>query len=811
MRKDKDLNLHNELPLIPLRDIVIFPNITIPLLVGRSKSIKAVKESQHKYGNSIFLVTQKNLHADEPEVKNLYSIGIIANILQVFTLPDGSIKILIEGKQRAKIEKFLSNKDYIKVKVSPFPIVRVEKFEGALDIKALIRSVQTLFEQYVRLNKKLPAEAAVTTMNIENPGYFTDIVSSNLTIKISDKQKLLETEGIKEKLHFLAKILNAENEIMQVEKKIINDVKRQVDRAQKDFYLQEQLKAIEKELGKKEEDFKDVEDLRKRLNKAILPKEVREIADRQVDKLSLMMPLVPEATVCRNYIEWLIDLPWERKTEDNLDIKTAHRILEEDHYGLEKPKERILEYLAVRKLSQNTGAQILCFAGPPGVGKTSLAKSIARALGRKFIRISLGGIRDEAEIRGHRRTYVGALPGRIIQSLKKAGTKNPVFLLDEIDKMAMDFRGDPTSALLEVLDPEQNCSFSDHYLEVGFDLSQVLFITTCNLQENIPLPLRDRMEVIKIAGYTDYEKIKIAIKFLLPKLIKSCGLKDSSLEVTEDVLMKIIRCYTREAGVRNLERELSNICRKVARQMVEEDKNFNIKITTENIHKFLGIPHFADDRTEKNDCVGVANGLAWTEVGGDVITVETSVLKGKGKSILTGKLGEVMKESAHAALSYIRSRTEELDLPRDFYRKIDIHVHIPEGAIPKDGPSAGITMACAIISSLTNRPVRHDVAMTGEITLRGRVLAVGGLKSKILAAHRADIKKIIIPKENNKDLQEIPDHIMENLEILPVENMDDVIKVALLPKPNAEKFRRSKKDTSAVLADDSLILQVPVG
>lgn len=807
MLKDKNKILLNELPLIPLRDIVIFPNVIVPLLVGRNKSIKAVKESQDKYKHLIFLVTQKNLNADDPAVKDLYSVGIIAEILQAFNLPDGSVKILVEGKQKAKAEKFLSSKDYVKVKISSI----VEKPENPLDFKALIRSVQNLFENYVKLNKKLPVEAAVTTMNIENPEYFINIISSNLTIKISEKQKLLEIAGVKEKLQFLAHILTVENDLMQVEKKIMNDVKKQVDTAHKNFYLHEQLKAIEKELGKKEEDFKDIEELRKKINKAALPKEIKDITERQIEKLSLMMPLSPEAAVCRNYIEWLIDLPWEKRTEDNLDIKTAQRILEEDHYGLEKPKERILEYLAVRKLSKNTGAQILCFTGPPGVGKTSLAKSIARALGRKFVRVSLGGIRDEAEIRGHRRTYVGALPGRIIQSLKKAGSKNPVFLLDEIDKMAMDFRGDPTSALLEVLDPEQNHSFSDHYLEVGFDLSEVMFITTSNVRENIPLPLQDRMEIIKIAGYTDYEKIKIAATFLLPKQIKACGLKNSSLEISDEAIMKIIRGYTQEAGVRNLERELSNICRKVARQIVEKDKDVQIKVTAENVYEFLGTPHFSEDRTEKNDEVGVANGLAWTEAGGEVMTVETSVLKGKGKSILTGKLGDVMKESAHAALSYIRSRTKELGLSMDFYRAIDIHVHIPEGAIPKDGPSAGITMASAIISSLTKRPVRRDVAMTGEITLRGRVLPVGGLKSKILAAHRAGIKKIIIPKENKKDLEEIPALIMKDLEIILVENMDEVIKTALLlPKNNIKNPALGKKNSSGLAASDSLISQVSV-
>lgn len=776
------LNQKNEilkninLPLLPLRDIVIFPNVVIPLLIGRQNSIKAVDESLKSFKRFIFLTTQKNLKVDEPVLEDIYAIGIIAEILQVFKLPDGSVKILIEGKQRARIENLSPAKNFLKVKVAPI----VDRDETSVDIKALIRSVQSLFEQYVKFNEKVPGEVIVSTANMENPQHFANIICSHLLIKISEKQKLLEMEDLRDKLSLLARIINSENEILQLEKRIMTDVKKQVERTQKDFFLQEQLKVIEKELGRKDENFEEIDELKKKIKKVRLSKEAQETAMRELEKLSKMMPLSPESAVCRNYIEWLLALPWEVKTKDRLDLKKAQAILDEDHYGLEKVKERLLEYLAVRKLSKNSKGQILCFVGPPGVGKTSLGKSIARALGRKFVRISLGGTRDEAEIRGHRRTYVGALPGRIIQSIKKAGTKNPVFLLDEVDKMSNDFRGDPTSALLEVLDPEQNHSFSDHYLEIGFDLSDILFITTSNMQENIPLPLQDRMETIKIPGYADYEKLKIAKIFLIPKLIKQTGLKNTTLGLKDKVIMKIIRAYTREAGVRNLERALLRICRKAARNVVEKGVEFKIKINSGNLHKFLGVPRYSDDRTQTRDEIGVATGLAWTEVGGDVMNIETSVLEGRGKLLLTGKLGEVMRESAQAALSYIRSRAKALNIPVDFYRNIDLHIHVPEGAVPKDGPSAGITMAAALISSVTQTPLRRDVAMTGEITLRGKILGVGGLKSKILAAHRAGIKKVLIPKENEKDLQDIPAVIKRDLDFVLVENMDDVIKAAFL-------------------------------
>lgn len=811
MLKLKNLNPRHNLPLLPLRDIVIFPNMVVPLLVGRSRSIKAVEAAMASFQRFIFLSTQKNLKVNDPKPEDMYWVGTVAEVLQVMKLPDGSIKILIEGKQRARIRKFSSHKDYFEIKLKPLR----DKFKKSVNTQALMRSVQSLFENYVKLNRKIPSEAAVTTMNIENPEQFANVVASHLTIKITDKQNLLEIEGIEERLRFLTTILNSENEIIQVEKRIMGDVKKKMESAQKDFYLHEQLKAIEKELGKKDSSFKELEEIGNRIEKAKMTKEAKETAQRELKKLSRMMPITPEATVCRNYIDWLLSLPWKTKTKDMLDIKKAHKILEEDHHGLEKPKERILEYLAVRKLSRNPRSQVLCFVGPPGVGKTSLGKSIARALGRKFVRISLGGIRDEAEIRGHRRTYVGALPGRIIQSIKKAGTKNPVFLLDEVDKMSVDFRGDPTSALLEVLDPEQNHSFSDHYLEIPFDLRDVIFITTSNIQDNIPWPLQDRMEIIKLPGYTEYEKLKIATIFLLPKQIEACGLKAHSLQISEEAILKIVRLYTREAGVRNLERELATICRKVARETVEGNKNLEVKVNANNLHKFLGPPHFIDDRTEKQDEVGVVNGLAWTEVGGDVMSVETSILRGKEKLMLTGKLGDVMRESAQAALSYIRSRTKSLKLEKDFYRKIDIHVHIPEGAIPKDGPSAGITMATAIISSLTRKPARRDVAMTGEITLRGRILAVGGLKSKILAAHRAGIKKILIPKENDKDLEEIPAAIKKDLDIILVENMDEVIDIALLNKRSKKKVspgdkEKKKNINRRFIKPPSRISQAPV-
>jgi ATP-dependent Lon protease len=765
----------NALPLLPLRDIVVFPDMVVPLLVGRQQSIRALEKTMAT-DKRIFLATQKDLHIDEPRESEIYRIGTVAEVLQRIQLPDGSVKLLVEGKIRARIKKFLDSKDFYKVQTESIEL----ECKQNIETEALVRSVKSQFEDYIRLNPKLSADLISTVMIIGNPVKLANIISSHLALKISDKQSLLEIINHMERLKALARILNSEIEILKVEKKIMSNIKRQIEKSQKDYFLTEQLKAIEKELGGKHGAASEIEGLKVRISKVGMSKEAEEVAERELSRLSKMPPISPEATVIRNYIDWLIHLPWSDKTKDNLDISNAGKILHEDHYGLEKPKERILEYLAVRKLLNSSKGEILCFVGPPGVGKTSLARSIARALGRKFVRVSLGGVRDEAEIRGHRRTYIGALPGRIIQSIRKAKSKNPVFLLDEVDKMSMDFRGDPTSALLEVLDPEENKMFSDHYLEVNFDLSEVMFITTSNIQYNIPLPLQDRMEIIKIPGYTEYEKFNIAKSFLLPKMVKNHGLSNSNITINDSAIFGITKQYTREAGVRDLERRLAEICRKIAKEVVENNKNIKVEITLKNLHKYLGVPKYLDSGTNKRDEVGVATGLAWTEMGGDIMHIETSLVKGKGSLILTGKLGEVMQESAKASLTYIKSKARKLGIKDGKDRNnLDIHIHIPEGAIPKDGPSAGITMATALVSSFTKRPVKHNVAMTGEITLRGKVLPVGGVKAKFLAAHRAGIKSIIFPKENKKDLGEIPKNILKKLKLIPVENMDQVLKVAL--------------------------------
>ena len=765
----------NALPLLPLRDIVVFPDMVVPLLVGRPRSIRALEETMAG-DKLIFLITQKDLSIDEPQENEMYRVGTIAEVLQRLQLPDGSVKLLVEGKIRARIKKFLDNKDCYKVQAESIE----SECKKDIEMEALMRSIKGQFEDYIRLNPKLSTESISTVLVVDDPVKLANIIASHLTLKISDKQGLLEITDHSERIKAIARVLNSEIEILKVEKKIMSNIKREIEKSQRDYFLTEQLKAIEKELGGKDSVQSEIEDLKARISKAGMNKEAEETAYRELDRLSKMPPITPEATVIRNYIDWLVHLPWSEKTKDNLDISNAEKILNEDHYGLEKPKERILEYLAVRKLSSLTKGEILCFVGPPGVGKTSLARSIARAIGRRFVRVSLGGVRDEAEIRGHRRTYIGASPGRIIQSMRKAKSKNPVFLLDEIDKMSMDFRGDPTSALLEVLDPEENKMFSDHYMEVSFDLSEVIFITTSNIQYNIPLPLQDRMEIIKLPGYTEYEKFNIAKSFLVPKQIQNHGLSDVNIIITDKAMFGIIKQYTREAGVRDMERRLAEICRKVAREVVKNGMGVKVNITLKNIHKYLGVPQYHDSEIDGHDEVGVATGLAWTEVGGDIMNIETSLVKGKGDLILTGKLGEVMRESAKASLTYIRSRQKELGIKNGKgLSNLDVHIHIPEGAIPKDGPSAGITMATALVSSFTKRPVRRNVAMTGEITLRGKVLSVGGIKSKFLAAHRAGIKSIIFPKENKKDLSEIPKNILRKLRLIPVESMDEVLKVAL--------------------------------
>lgn len=788
--------MENKLPLLPIRDLVIFPHMIISLLVGREKSISALEKAISR-DKILFLCTQKDFRIELPKAENLYPVGVIVEVVQSMKLPDGSFKILIEAKKRAKLRKFITSRDYDRVEVESID----EKVKASLEIEASMRSVASQFEEYAKLNSRIPSDIIVSINSILNPAELSDVIATQLNIKIPEKQKLLEELNPLARLKNLSNILNSEIEILRIEKKILGDVKKQMDKSQKNYYLQEQMKAIEKELGQDRDEEKEIEGLKKKIKTAKMSKDAKEVALRELKRLEHMNPVSPEGAVIRNYIDWLIRLPWAKKTQDRLDIKEAKRVLDEDHYGLEEAKKRILEYLAVRKFTKEVKSQILCFVGPAGVGKTSLAKSIARALGRNFIRVSLGGVRDEAEIKGHRRTYVGALPGRIIQSITKAKSKNPVFLLDEIDKMSVDFRGDPSSAMLEVLDPEENHTFSDHYLEVEFDLSDVMFICTSNLQDNIPYPLMDRMEIIKLPGYTEYEKLNIAKSFLLPKQLEKHGLNSKNLKISQNAVSQITKCYTREAGVRNLERELASICRKVVRDVVENKKNnIEVKITASNLHKYLGPPKYTQNRKEKHHEIGVAFGLAWTEAGGDVMPVETLVVNGTGKLILTGKLGDVMQESAHAALTYIRSRVDKLRIKDNFYKNSDIHIHVPEGAIPKDGPSAGITIATSVASVLTRRAVDKNVTMTGEITLRGQVLPVGGLKSKILAAHRVGFKTVIIPKENKKDLIKIPKDVIRKLDIKLVENMDQVLQIALVAKN--KKTTKKTKDKKRLWQDD---------
>ncbi|MCD5397854.1 endopeptidase La [candidate division NPL-UPA2 bacterium] len=763
------------LPLLPLRDIVVFPHMVTPLLVGRKSSLKAVEEAMKK-DHLIFLSAQKEAKVNNPMEADIHRVGTIAEILQVIKLPDNSTRILVEGIARAHLKQFFSSSPFFQVEIEE---IRVGT-ERTPELEALVRSVKAQFGSYVKLNPRLSEEIVNSLVSVEDPEKLVNLVAAHLALKIEDKQLVLETAWPEERLRKLTVILSLEIEILQIEIKIFGEVRKQVEKGQRDYFLHEQLKAIEKELGKKDEYAVEIEGLWKKIAEARMPEEAEEKAKSELDRLSRMMPVSPEATVIRNYVDWLISVPWSKKTKDNLEIESAEKILNEDHYGLEKVKERILEFLAVRKLVKKMKGPILCFVGPPGVGKTSLAKSVARALGRNFVRMSLGGVRDEAEIRGHRRTYIGALPGRIIQSMKKAKTRNPLFLMDEADKMSIDFRGDPSAALLEVLDPEQNNTFNDHYLEVDFDLSDVFFIITANTQHAIPAPLQDRMEILSLPGYTEEEKIKIAKIFLIPKQLKAHGLKKRDLFISSSALQLIIRRYTQEAGVRNVEREIAAICRKVAKRVVQKKREEEkIKVTAQDLPQYLGLPKYRLTKAEERNEVGVATGLAWTEAGGDIMAAEVSVMKGKGKLTLTGKLGEVMQESAQAALSYIRSRAGDLKIAENFYKDLDVHIHIPEGAIPKDGPSAGITMATALISTLTGRAVRKDVAMTGEITLRGKVLPVGGVKDKILAAHRAGIKMVILPGENKKDLAEIPENVKRKLNFHLVKNMDEVVGIAL--------------------------------
>jgi len=763
------------LPLLPLRGLLVYPSMVLHLDVGREKSVRALERCMVG-DNTILLCSQSESGIEEPTQDDIYRVGTIARVRQMLKLPNGTIRVLVEGLTRAEITEYVPNDEFYEVMVKELP----ERDAADPEIDALMRTVLGQFEHYINLSKKVTPETMAAVSDIEEPGRLADVIASHLSLKIKDKQDILETIDVRERLEKILDLLNNEREVLELERKISQRVKKQMEKTQKEYYLREQMKAIQKELGDKEGRAGEVEELRAQLEAADVPDNVRERISKEIDRLERMPTSSAEAGVIRNYIDWLLALPWRKRTEDDLDIAKAEAVLNEDHYGLEKPKERVLEYLAVQKLVNRLKGPILCLVGPPGVGKTSIARSIARSLGRQFVRISLGGVRDEAEIRGHRRTYVGAMPGRIIQGMKTAGSANPVFLLDEIDKMAMDFRGDPAAALLEVLDPEQNSTFSDHYIELPFDLSSVMFVTTANAVHNIPRPLLDRMEVLYIPGYTELEKREIAERYLLPKQKRDHGLKEEQLAVEPDALQALIREYTRESGVRGLEQQIAALCRKAAKEIVTEPDRGTIVVDRQRVEEWLGPAKYRYGLAEQEDQVGAATGLAWTEVGGDTLVIEVTVMPGSGKLTLTGKLGDVMKESAQAAFSYTRSKAVEFGIEPDFHEKNDIHIHVPEGAIPKDGPSAGITMATALISALTGRAVSKEVAMTGEITLRGRVLPIGGLKEKSLAAHRAGIRKVLVPKDNARDLQEVPESIREELEFVMVSHMDEVLAHALV-------------------------------
>ena len=765
-----------QFPLLPLRDVVVFPHMVIPLFVGRPKSIKAM-EIAMEAGKSILLVAQKSAAKDEPAPEDMYEIGCVSNILQMLKLPDGTVKVLVEGSQRARISAITDERTHYAASATPVPHDEIDNTE----VEAMRRALVAQFDQYVKLNKKIPPEILTSLSGIEEAGRLADTIAAHLPLKLEQKQNVLEMFDVKERLDHLLGQLEAEIDILQVEKRIRGRVKRQMEKSQREYYLNEQVKAIQKELGEGEEGA-DLEEMEKRIKLARMPKEARLKAEAEVKKLKLMSPMSAEATVVRNYIDTLVGLPWKKRSKVSKDIPAAEKVLDKDHYGLEKVKERILEYLAVQARVENVKAPILCLVGPPGVGKTSLGQSIARATNRKFVRMSLGGVRDEAEIRGHRRTYIGSMPGKILQNMGKVGVRNPLFLLDEVDKMGQDFRGDPSSALLEVLDPEQNSTFVDHYIEVEYDLSEVMFVATANTL-NIPSPLLDRMEVIRLSGYTEDEKVNIAMRYLLPKQMKNNGVREEELTVAESAIRDIVRYYTREAGVRSLDREISKICRKVVKSLLVKPSEKKITVSARNLDKFLGVRRYTYGIAEKENQVGQVTGLAWTEVGGELLTVEVAVMPGKAKITTTGKLGEVMQESVQAALSVVRSRAPRLGIAEETFQKNDLHVHLPEGATPKDGPSAGISLCTAMVSALTGIPVRANVAMTGEITLRGEVLIIGGLKEKLLAAHRGGIKTVLIPEENVKDLVDIPDNVKNKLEILPVKWIDQVLEIALERAP----------------------------
>jgi ATP-dependent Lon protease len=770
-----------KLPMMPIRDVVIFPYMMTPFVVGRESSVRALEEALAS-DKKIFLATQHDASIDEPKATEIYQVGTIVNIVQSLKLPDGNIKVLVEGVERGKILQVVDTEGFMQA------TVRVARYgtEANPTLEASMQRVTSLFEQYVKLCQALNYETMISAVRMEDPAKLTDVISANLQLSIEEKQELLEIFDPGERLTRIADVLDIEIEKLNVDRTIQSRVKRQMEKAQKEYYLNEKIKAIQKELGRGEKS--EFDELKKKIEAAGMTKEVKDKALQELKKLEAMPPMSAESTVSRNYLDWLLAVPWKKRSKEIRNISRAEKILNEDHYGLEKIKERILEFLAVRQLVKNPKGSILCFVGPPGVGKTSLGMSIAKATGRKFVRMSLGGVRDEAEVRGHRRTYIGALPGQIIQMMKKAGTKNPVFMLDEVDKMSMDFRGDPSSALLEVLDPEQNFMFVDHYLDVEYDLSQVFFVATANVMHTIPPALQDRMEVLRLHGYTEQEKVEIAKQFLVKKQRLAAGLSEKNIQFTDDAITQLIRSYTREAGVRNLEREIGNVCRKVARKVVKEGENYTVTVTGETVPDFLGVIKFRDTLAHEKSEVGLVTGLAWTEVGGSILSTEASVVDGKGKLTLTGKLGDVMQESAQAAMSYVRSRAQRLGLNRDFYRNLDLHVHVPEGAIPKDGPSAGITIATAISSALSKIPVRRDLAMTGEITLRGKVLPIGGLKEKLLAAHRAGLFEVILPKDNEKDVAEVPENLRNAMKLHFVDTMDQVLQIALeSPLPSLEE------------------------
>ena len=766
-------------PVLPLRDVVVYPHMVIPLFVGREKSIAAL-ESAVQANKQILLVAQKSADVDEPGRDDLHAIGTLSQILQLLKLPDGTVKVLVEGGERVHVEQLFQLEEYFTAQIMP---IAEEVIGDERELEVHMRTLLGQFEQYVKLNKKIPPEILTSLSGIDDASRLADTIAAHMALKLEEKQHILEMTGIAERMEHLMALIEAEVDLLQVEKRIRGRVKQQMEKSQREYYLNEQMKAIQKELGELEEAPNELEDLEKRIEKAGMPKEARDKARNELNKLKMMSPMSAEATVVRNYLDWLLQVPWKKRNKVRNDLGLAEEVLEADHYGLEKVKERILEYLAVQQRVKALKGPILCLVGPPGVGKTSLGQSIAKATNRKFARIALGGVRDEAEIRGHRRTYIGSLPGKIVQTLAKVGSKNPLILLDEIDKMSNDFRGDPSSAMLEVLDPEQNNTFADHYMEVDIDLSEVMFIATAN-SLNIPGPLLDRMEVIRLAGYTEDEKVNIAQRYLVPKQIKNNGLREDELSISEAALRDMVRYYTREAGVRNLEREVSKICRKVVKEILLSKSKAEVKVTPKNLEKYLGVRRFSYEKAQEANQVGQVNGLAWTEVGGDLLTIESAVVAGKGKLTYTGQLGEVMQESIQAAMTVVRSRAEQLGIEPDFHEKKDIHIHVPEGATPKDGPSAGIAMCTALVSTLTGIPVRADVAMTGEITLRGEVLPIGGVKEKLLAAHRGGIRTVIIPEENRKDLVEIPKNIQAKLDIRPVKWVDQVLDIALAEKPH---------------------------